>query len=88
MSKDKITVLGERYAKARRRVLLMEADLAAAEAAAYLEADEKEPNKSETWKKHYARRKIAPLAHRLAQERAEMEEARTMLAVLGVDVCG
>ena len=83
MPKSKTVSIAERYTALKKRVLLMEADLAAAEAKAYLEADAKNPDKSETWKKHYAREKVAPLMNRLAQEKGLLEEARVALLLTG-----
>lgn len=81
------TELARRYVTAKRRVYRMEAELTAAEAGFYLEAAEKEPDQSETWKKNYARKKIAPLMNRLAQAKGDLIEAETLYVLAGGKVC-
>jgi len=79
--------LAKRYVMAQRRVYRMEAELAAAEAGFYLEAAEKEPEQSETWKKNYARKKVAPLLNKLAQAKGDLIEAKTLYSLAGGKVC-
>lgn len=79
--------LAKRYVTAKRRVYMMEAELVAAEAEFYLEAAKKEPDQSETWKKNYARSKVAPLMNKLAQAKGDLIEAETLYILAGGKVC-